>query len=169
MFQKIKLKHIGFVIGIALLLIGWLTRLGAFLFIKETVLSADIDKVGTYIAGASVFFILGGILFYALIASKEEKDEPIQELTEEQQKQKVEVELENTSFKIKNSMAFTAVYGLMSMLLLLLSISILINNDQSFYFGLGGLIAGISLSQYYIRKFIRQIKWLKGYKKYTKQ
>ena len=143
MRKIMKLRYLGFIIGVILLITGWIIRGITFFLSFETT-----------------------IIFYAFIVSKEEPPEELETLTEEQQKEKVKQELENISYKIKSSIGFTMVYGFMSILIILLSLCTIFINKLISRWSLSGLFTGIFLSCYYISKLFRQFKWLKEYKKY---
>lgn len=166
MRKIMKLRYLGFIIGVILLITGWIIRGITFFLSFETTKSYILNKIGITMSGLSVFFLLGGIIFYAFIVSKEEPPEELETLTEEQQKEKVKQELENISYKIKSSIGFTMVYGFMSILIILLSLCTIFINKLISQWSLSGLFTGIFLSCYYISKLFRQFKWLKEYKKY---
>lgn len=166
MKKIMKLRYLGFIIGVILLITGWIIRGITFFLFSETTKSYTLNKIGITVSGSSVFFLLGGILFYAFIVSKEEPPEELETLTEEQQKEKVKQELENISYEIKSSIGFTMVYGFMSLLIILLSLCTIFINKLINRWSLSGFFTGIFLSWYYISKLFRQFKWLKEYKKY---
>ncbi|MDU1911695.1 hypothetical protein [Fusobacterium sp.] len=165
MKKRTKLRYLGFIIGSILLVGGWIVRGIAFFLFEGTFKEYVMNKIGFIMSTTSVFFLLGGILFYAFIVSKEEPEEKLEDLTEEQQKEKIKQELENASYEIKSSVGFTIVYGFMSILTTLLSLCTIFINKLVSLWSVSSLLAGIFLSQYYIRKVFRQFKWLKEYKK----
>lgn len=149
-----------------LLISGWTIRIVSGLFLADKINSNTLyvlNSFGKSTSGASVFFLFGGILFYALISSRQVKEAPESILTEAEQKQQMSDNLATISDEIKNSVPFTAVYGIMSILLLLIGLSTAFVNKEKL--GWSAIIVGALLSQYYIRKSIRQIKWLIWYKK----
>lgn len=164
-----KLKYLGFIIGIILLLTGWVIRGVAFFLVAETAKSYVLNKVGIIISKMSVFFLCGGILFYTFILSKEEQPKQIETLTEEQEKEKIKQELEDISYEIKSDIGFTIVYVIMSILLTGLSLCTIFINKVVNLWSVNSLLLGIFLNQYYIRNLVCKLRWLSRYEKNKKK
>lgn len=162
--KKIKLKHIGFVLSIVFILISWIMRFLVSFVIEDNSLISSIEHIQSYVAGVGVFFLFGGIIFFAVMSAKEQENTPPETLTKDQEEEKSKLKLQDDAAVIKSSIPITMMYGFLSILMTLGGVGIIINNDRSRSFGISTLILGLLLSQYYIRKNVRQFKWLRFYK-----
>lgn len=161
--RKIKLKHLGFVMGAVLLVTGWLIRLtGVFVAFSNAGYQL-LDELGGFLSASGCIFLLGGIVFYGIISAKEAGNPLQKPITEVEHHEKETDELGETAEKIKNSIPFTAFYGAISVLLTLLVISSMLSVKN--FKWLGFLLVGLFLSQYYIRKSMGQFRWISSYKK----
>ena len=107
--KKIRLKHAGFVLGVVFLVSGWIIRLAAAFVLPESVgplTGYTLDRIGYYLSGSSVVFLLGGIVFWAVIVARETKEEPQEPLTEEQVQERRKSDLEDAAYTVKNSIPF---------------------------------------------------------------
>lgn len=174
MKEKFKLKFLPLYTGVFLVLTGWFIRLVLSSLILPNFFDKSIcdmwDNIGKIISGSSVFFIFGGIIFFALMESKEKSgiknDES--ELEKLETEENINKKIEENEFIIKNSMPFTAVYGLMALFVVLLAPGIIIKSSGNIW-AIILFILAVLLSLYYIKKIIGQIRRIKMYGKIKKK
>lgn len=157
--KKTRLKYLGFMLGVFLLLLGWFISLMGNIAFFDNLLYQAIDKIGKNMSGLGVVLIFAGIVFFAILSAKEAKVESAEPAEYENDESNPCNYTEQNAYKVKNSILVTAAFGSLSILTTLLSASSLFNGAKLWFMWII-LIFALFSSQYHIRKSVRQIKWL---------